>query len=53
MERLVDDDRLRRTLGEAGRQYTERYYRWPSIIDRYTRFLGRRGGPGPLVGRQG
>jgi len=40
VERLVADDRLRRTLGVAGHRYTEQYFRWPSIIDRYTRFLG-------------
>jgi glycosyltransferase involved in cell wall biosynthesis len=39
VERLVSDDGLRRRLGEAGRVYTERHYRWPSIIDRYTGFL--------------
>ncbi len=39
VERLMADDRLRRALGEAGRTYTERFYRWPSIIDRYTQFL--------------
>ena len=39
VERLMADGPLRRTLGEAGRRYTEQYYRWPSIIDRYTRFL--------------
>jgi glycosyltransferase involved in cell wall biosynthesis len=39
VERLRADDQLRRTLGEAGRHYTEQYYRWPSIIDRYTQFL--------------
>jgi glycosyltransferase involved in cell wall biosynthesis len=39
VERLVGDEELRRRLAEAGRQYTERYYRWPSIIDRYTGFL--------------
>jgi glycosyltransferase involved in cell wall biosynthesis len=40
VERLVADDRLRRTLAAAGHHYTDEYYRWPSIIDRYTRFLG-------------
>ncbi len=39
VERLVSDDDLRQRLGEAGRSYTERYYRWPAIIDRYTEFL--------------
>ena len=38
--RLVTDGKLRARLGNAGRQYTERYYRWPSIIDRYSDFLG-------------
>jgi glycosyltransferase involved in cell wall biosynthesis len=40
VERLMADEQLRRTLGEAGRRYTEQYYRWTSIIDRYTQFLG-------------
>jgi glycosyltransferase involved in cell wall biosynthesis len=39
VERLTGDGALRSTLGAAGRSYTARYYRWPSIIDRYTRFL--------------
>jgi glycosyltransferase involved in cell wall biosynthesis len=39
VDRLVGDAALRSTLGEAGRRYTARYYRWPSIIDRYTSFL--------------
>ncbi len=37
--RLVGDAGLRSTLGEAGREYTLRHYRWPTIIDRYTNFL--------------
>jgi glycosyltransferase involved in cell wall biosynthesis len=39
VERLTGDDALRSALGAAGRSYTARYYRWPSIIDRYTGFL--------------
>jgi glycosyltransferase involved in cell wall biosynthesis len=39
VDRLVGEGGLRSTLGEAGRHYTARYYRWPSIVDRYTRFL--------------
>ena len=39
VDRLVGDGGLRSSLGEAGRQYTARYYRWSSIVDRYTRFL--------------
>jgi glycosyltransferase involved in cell wall biosynthesis len=38
-ERLTGDAALRSTLGEAGRRYTDRYYQWPAIIDRYTEFL--------------
>lgn len=40
VDRLTEDARLRTVLGEAGRLYTERFYRWPSIIDRYSAFLG-------------
>jgi hypothetical protein len=32
---------LRASLGEAGRAYTDHYYRWPSIIDRYSTFLNQ------------
>ena len=39
VERLTGDPEVRAMLGAAGRSYTARYYRWPSIIDRYTRFL--------------
>jgi glycosyltransferase involved in cell wall biosynthesis len=39
VDRLVADGGFRRRLGDAGRRYTARYYRWPSIIDRYTQFL--------------
>jgi len=39
VDRLVADGALRTALGDAGRRYTERYFRWPSIIDRYTHFL--------------
>jgi glycosyltransferase involved in cell wall biosynthesis len=55
VERLVADDRLRRTLAEAGHEYTDEFYRWPSIIDRYTRFLGRvieRGRPRTAPGKR-
>ena len=39
VERLVADRGLCRALGESGRGYTERFYGWPAIIDRYTHFL--------------
>jgi glycosyltransferase involved in cell wall biosynthesis len=41
IDRLVADRSFRRRLGEAGQGYTARYFRWPSIIDRYTEFLQR------------
>lgn len=37
--RLTGDAATRAALGAAGRRYTARHYRWPSIIDRYTGFL--------------
>jgi glycosyltransferase involved in cell wall biosynthesis len=39
VDRLTAEADLRQALGEAGCQYTSRYYRWPSIIGRYTEFL--------------
>jgi len=39
IDRLTADRNLRSRLGTAGSRYTARYYRWPSIIDRYTGFL--------------
>ena len=39
VDRLVGDAGLRADLGDAGRWYTDRYYRWESIIERYAEFL--------------
>lgn len=39
LDRLAADAVLRRALGVRGRQYVERHYRWPVLIDRYARFL--------------
>jgi glycosyltransferase involved in cell wall biosynthesis len=39
VDRLVADHNLRAALAAAGGRYTARYFRWPSIIDRYTEFL--------------
>ncbi len=39
VDRLADDPELRSRLGDNGRVYTARYYRWPSIIRRYVGFL--------------
>ncbi len=47
VEKLVTDRQLRARLGKAGQSYTERYYRWPSIIDRYSGFLESVAARGP------
>jgi len=39
VDRLASDARFRADLAEAGRLYTERFYRWDSIIGRYGAFL--------------
>ncbi len=39
VERMEEDPSSRSAFGSAGNRYTARYYRWPSIIDRYTGFL--------------
>jgi glycosyltransferase involved in cell wall biosynthesis len=39
VERLTAEEGLRRSLGTAGREYTERYFRWPAILDGYAGFL--------------
>ena len=41
VDRLVGSAQLRAELGEAGRRYVEREYSWPTLIDRYSEFLGR------------
>jgi glycosyltransferase involved in cell wall biosynthesis len=53
LTRLLGDPALRTTLGENGRAYVDRYYRWPVLIDRYAQFLTSvvargRGTPGLL-----
>lgn len=54
LDRLLADPGLRRSLGERGRAYVDRHYRWPVLIRRYERFLEAvvdrgRGRPGPEV----
>jgi glycosyltransferase involved in cell wall biosynthesis len=39
VDRLVDDAPLRRRLGDAGRAFVAANFRWPTIIDRYARFV--------------
>jgi glycosyltransferase involved in cell wall biosynthesis len=53
LERLLGDPLLRTTLGENGRAYVDRFYRWPVLIARYAEFLTSvvargRGTPGLL-----
>ena len=39
LERLVSDAGLRRSLGDAGRRYTEANYRWDAVLGRYEALL--------------
>lgn len=39
LDRLTGDERARRALASAGRDYVEQQYRWPAVIDRYAAFL--------------
>ncbi len=39
VDRLVADGGFRRALGEQGRAYVDAHFRWPHVIDRYTRFV--------------
>jgi len=40
LDRLLVDDRLRRSLAAAGARYAEQY-RWPAVVDRYRGFAER------------
>ena len=37
LETLMADEALRRALGEGGRRYVARHYRWDVVMDRYRR----------------
>jgi glycosyltransferase involved in cell wall biosynthesis len=39
LERLADDEPLRRVMAAAGQAYVEASYRWDVVLDRYARFL--------------
>lgn len=39
VDRLASDAWLRQTMGEHGRRYVEANFRWPTIIERYGRFV--------------
>ena len=40
LDRLVGNECLRSTLGDRGRNYVDRNFRWPALIERYASFLG-------------
>ena len=39
LDRLVADPGLRAELGRRGRDFVDRHFRWPVLIDRYAEFL--------------
>jgi glycosyltransferase involved in cell wall biosynthesis len=39
LDLLLADEALRREMGEAGRVYVERHFRWPTVLSRYEDFL--------------
>ncbi len=41
VDRLLADTELRKTLADRGRAYVDANFRWPVIIEKYSRFLNR------------
>ncbi len=39
IDRLVADDELRGEMGARGKEYVDRCFRWPALIDRYATFV--------------
>ena len=39
VDRLSRDGRLRERLGDRGRDYVDRWFRWPRVTDRYAAFV--------------
>jgi glycosyltransferase involved in cell wall biosynthesis len=39
LDRLLSDPELRATLGERGRAFVDRHFRWPVLVARYDEFL--------------
>src|SRR6202035_2240089 len=39
VDRLMADEALRAILGRRGREFVHANFRWPTIIDRYARFV--------------
>lgn len=42
LDKIVGSADLRAALGDAGRAYVERNFRWPEVVHRYATFLARR-----------
>jgi glycosyltransferase involved in cell wall biosynthesis len=40
VSRLLDDERLRRQLGSAGRRYVEAYHHWDACLEPFATLLG-------------
>jgi glycosyltransferase involved in cell wall biosynthesis len=39
LDRFLADAELRAAMGAAGKTYVDEHYRWPTLLDRYRRFL--------------
>jgi glycosyltransferase involved in cell wall biosynthesis len=39
LDRLLDDEPLRRAMGQAGRRYVVEQYQWPHVLDEWERVL--------------
>jgi len=39
LQMLIEDPRLRASMGAAGRRYVDEHYRWDQVLDTYERFL--------------
>jgi glycosyltransferase involved in cell wall biosynthesis len=39
LSRVVDDEPLRKELGQRGQDYVRRHFTWPNLIERYQAFL--------------
>jgi glycosyltransferase involved in cell wall biosynthesis len=59
VDRLTGDDGTARRLGSRGRAYVDRWFRWPSVIERYADFVvsvvtaGHAGSPEATTTRRG
>ncbi|MGE3510758.1 MAG: glycosyltransferase family 4 protein [Vicinamibacterales bacterium] len=49
LDRLLNDPNLTRLIGDSGRDYVERTYRWPHVMETLERFLGSIAQPAPAA----